>query len=94
MMVCKYCESAELDKNTTMLNHAYSNTDGIIHWTRISLYSGYNASLKTKFVFNDYNEDNNIPINYCPMCGRKLRGDSNMINNCFYFGEEKNEYQL
>ena len=40
----------------------------------------------------NYEENNTIPINYCPMCGRKLREDSNMIKNCFYFGEEENEY--
>lgn len=88
MTVCKYCEGSELDKNSVLLNHAYTNTDGVIHWTRISLYSGYNASLETKFVFNDYNEGNNIPINYCPMCGRKLREDSNMISSYYFEGDE------
>lgn len=92
MMVCKYCESAELDKNSVLLNHAYTNTGGIYHQTRVLLYPGYNAVLKTKFIFNNYDENNTIPINYCPMCGRKLREDRNMIKNCFYFGEEENEY--
>ncbi len=80
----------ELDKNITMFNHAYTNTDGSHHWTRVSLYSGYNAVLKTKFVFNGYDENNSIPINYCPMCGRKLREDRNMISS-YYFEENKNE---
>lgn len=91
MMVCKYCESANLDKNATMLNHAYSNTDRVNHWTRISLYSGYNATLETKFVFEDYEENNTIPINYYPMCGRKLREDNNMISS-YYFEGDEDEY--
>ena len=89
MMVCKYCESTELDKNSVLFNHAYMNTNGL-HWTRVSLYPGYNAVLKTKFVFSDYGENNSIPINYCPMCGRKLREDRNMISS-YYFEENKNE---
>ena len=89
-MVCKYCEGPELDKNNAMFNHAYSNTDRIFRWTKISLYSGHNAALKTKFLFKDYEEDNTIPINYCPMCGRKLREDNNMISS-YYFGEDEDE---
>ena len=92
MTVCKYCEGSGLDKNSSLFNRSYSNTDGTIRWTRILLYSGHNASLETKFLFKKYEENNIIPINYCPMCGRKLREDSNMINNCFYFEEEENEY--
>ena len=92
MTVCKYCEGQGLDENSILFNHGYSSTDGTTHWTRVLLYSGYNASLETKFLFKDFEENNTIPINYCPMCGRKLREDNNMINNCFYFGEEENEY--
>lgn len=90
MMVCKYCESTGLEENSNLFNHSYLNTDGVTHWTEILLYSGYNASLETKFLFKNFEENNSIPINYCPMCGRKLREDNNMISS-YYFEEEEDE---
>ena len=88
MTVCKYCEGSGLDKNSSLFNHAYSSTDRTIFWTRILLYSGHNASLETKFLFKDFEENNTIPINYCPMCGRKLREDNNMISSYYFEGDE------
>lgn len=82
MMVCKYCNSRNVRQyNTSVLfNYTYESTSEPLQKTEIQLRLGYNASLSTDFLFKNYRDHRFIPINYCPMCGRKLRENNDMID--------------
>ena len=61
--MCKYCEKE---------NVQYVLNDDIIY-----LYIMNNKHIPPQIVFGNYNEVNSfhryININYCPICGRKLK---------------------
>ena len=91
MMVCKYCNSrnAKSYNTSTLLNRTYESTIDPFQKTEIQLHLGHNALLSTDFLFKNYRDYHIIPINYCPMCGRKLRENNNMID--IYEEEEEEE---
>lgn len=91
MMVCKYCNSHDVRpyNTSTLLSRTYECTNESFQKTEIQLYSGHNALLSADFFFKDYRDYRVIPINYCPMCGRKLRENDNMIDA--YEEEEEEE---
>lgn len=91
MMVCKYCESNNVKSYniSTLFNRTYESTDEPFQKTEIQLHLGHNALLSADFLFKNYRDYRAIPINYCPMCGRKLRENNNMIDA--YEEEEEEE---
>ena len=93
MMVCKYCENrnAGLYNTSTLLSRTYECTNEPFQKTEIQLYSGHNALLSADFFFKNYRDYRVIPINYCPMCGRKLRENNNMIDVYEEAEEEEEE---
>lgn len=63
---CKYCEGDIWDRETLESNNGIEYTIGdkellIAYWT--PAFDGYNAECQW---------ESEIPINFCPMCGRKL----------------------
>ena len=91
MMVCKYCKHRDIRPYNTsiLLSYTYGSTSEPFQKTEIQLYSGNNALLSADFLFKNYRDYRVIPINYCPMCGRKLRENNNMIDA--YEEEEEEE---
>lgn len=91
MMVCKYCENRNIRpyNTSTLFNRTYESTNEPLQRTEIQLHLGHNASLSADFLFKNYRDYRAIPINYCPMCGRKLRENNNMIDA--YEEEEEDE---
>ena len=82
MMVCKYCNSHNVRpyNTSTLFSRTYESTNKPFQKTEIQLYSGHNALLSADFLFKNYRDYRVIPINCCPMCGRMLRDNNNMIN--------------
>lgn len=67
--MCKYCEGDIWDRETLESNNGIEYTIGdkellLACWT--PAFDGYNAECQW---------ESEIPINYCPMCGRKLVED-------------------
>lgn len=60
--MCEYCEKLNDGRGAEIINDD--------HWTdRFNLYK----DSKGKYRIECY-ADHSSPINYCPMCGRKLEG--------------------
>lgn len=81
--MCKYCEQ-KLNLTDDGCSKYYENYENQIQiadggWT--SLYIGVNQDGKIVLRACGDNYTNDCEINYCPFCGRKLKGEKNEKDN-------------
>ena len=68
--MCKYCENKiNLDIDTGTDLHGYIDNS---FWPRIELYATVDGGW-----FGSIDVEGTLDINYCPMCGRKLKEPEN-----------------